>query len=104
LKNKIIKFDTPILNLRSLGIEVELTILMSGESTFYLMSRGIDSFSNEMAICYINKDFESSRKFISFAILENSEFDKNLVMKALKKQEIPKQGIYVKFIIYKIII
>ena len=46
-----------------------------------------------MAVCCINKELDSSRKFINFAILEESSIDDSVfVLKTLKKQEIPKQG------------
>ncbi len=94
MKNKIIKLNTSIFNLRCLGLELEINLLMAGESCFYMFTRGTDCFSNEMTVCYIHKELESSRKFINFAILEMNEFDKSVfVIKTLKKQEIPKQGI-----------
>jgi hypothetical protein len=94
LKNKIIKLKESLLNLRSLGIEVELNFLMAGESSFYIFTRGKNEFDKEMTICYINKELDSNRKFINFAILEESHFEESyLILKNLKKQEIPKQGI-----------
>jgi hypothetical protein len=94
-------------NLRCLAIELEINLLMGGESCFYIFTRGQDSLSNEMAVCYINKELESSRKFINFAILENHGCDDIFILKTLKKQEIPKQGknfssFYSKKIILKI--
>lgn len=75
-------------------MELEVNLLMAGESCFYIFSRGGESLSNEMAVCYINKELESSRKFINFAIVETSQHDENIFsLKTLKKQEIPKQGI-----------
>lgn len=90
LKNKIIKLNSPCFNLRSLALEVKLDLLMSGESTLYIFSRSPDELSSEMAVCAINKDLESSRKFINFSIIEKDE--ENLIIKALKKQEIPRQS------------
>lgn len=92
LKNKILKLETPNFNLRSLAILVEVNFLMAGESSFYIMTRGENNYSKEMAVCCINKELESSRKFINFSILEPD--DDNFLIKTLKKQEIPKQGIY----------
>jgi hypothetical protein len=47
-------------------------------------------------VCFINKELESPRKFINFAILESScNGDDHLNIKVLKKQEIPKQGMNV---------
>ena len=65
---------------------------MAGESCIYIMTRGEDKFSKEMAVCCINKELESSRKFINFSILEQD--NENFVIKTLKKREIPKQGFY----------
>lgn len=90
LKNKIIKLECPTINLRSIGLEIEINFYMSGESTFYLFSRSIEDFSSEMAVCYINKELESARKFINFAIVE--KFENQTYLKTLKKQEIPKQS------------
>jgi hypothetical protein len=93
LKNKIIKLDAEMFSLRSLGVQADLELLMAGESCFYIFSRIKDEFNPEVAICYINKELESSRKFINFAIIEENSKDNSLTIKALKKQEIPKQGI-----------
>jgi hypothetical protein len=66
---------------------------MAGESCFYIFSRGRDEFSSEMSVCYINKELDSNRKFINFAILQLSEDDGvSYIIRTLKKQEIPKQG------------
>jgi len=66
---------------------------MSGESYFYIFTRGKDQLSNKMAVVFIHKEYNSSRKFINFAILENNELEEYFKLKTLKKQEIPKQGI-----------
>ncbi len=93
LKNKIIKLSESSFNLRSLSVEAELNFLMAGESYFYIFSRGREEFSNDMSVCYINKELDSNRKFINFAILQLSEDDGvSYIIKTLKKQEIPKQG------------
>jgi hypothetical protein len=93
LKNKIIKLEKPFFSLRCFAIEIELNVLMAGESSLYIITRGKDEISNEMAICFINKEMESSRKFINFAILEECDEDDFMNIKTLKKQEIPKQGL-----------
>ena len=36
LKNKILKLDQSIINLRSLGVEVNVNLLMAGESNFFI--------------------------------------------------------------------
>ena len=65
---------------------------MGGESCIWIFTRSLDKFTNDNVICYINKELESVRKFISFALFE--ETDQNqFTVKTLKKQEIPKHGI-----------
>jgi hypothetical protein len=82
--------------LRSLGLEADIDILMAGESNFFIFSRGKSEFSSDQALCFINKELDSNRKFINFAILENNTISSNsFSLKILKKQEIPKQGIIV---------
>ena len=101
LKNKIIKLETPSLNLRrfnlklfSLGIDVEITLYMGGESCLWIFSRSLEKFTSDNVICYINKELESVRKFINFAIFE--EVNTNIFnVKTLKKQEIPKHGMII---------
>ncbi len=96
LKNKIIKLSESSFNLRSLSVEAELNFLMAGESYFYIFSRGREEFSTDMSVCYINKELDSNRKFINFAILQLSEDDGvSYIIKTLKKQEIPKQENYI---------
>ena len=70
---------------------------MSGESNFYIFSRCSDTLSSQTALCYISKELESARKFVSFAILEPKKEDPDVfVIRNLKKQEIPKQENYIK--------
>ena len=95
LKNKIIKLDENKLNLRSLSVQCEINILMSGESNFYIFSRCNDNFDNKTLVCYISKELESARKFISFAVLEEGN-ENNFFIKNIKKQEIPRQENYIK--------
>ena len=95
LKNKIIRLKENKLNLRCLSVQCEINILMSGESNFYIFSRCTETFNDQTVVCYISKELESARKFISFAILEKSE-DNNYIIKNLKKQEIPRQENYIK--------
>ena len=65
---------------------------MGGESCIWIFTRSLDKFTNDNVICYINKELESVRKFIIFALFE--ETDQNqFTVKTLKKQEIPKHGI-----------
>ena len=81
--------------LRSIGMEVKVTLLMSGESNFFIFSRCTQSeFSELTTVCCISKELESARKFISFAVLEKKDDD--FQIKNLKKQEIPHQDNYIK--------
>ena len=96
LKNKIISLTEEFMVLRSLGLEVKISLLMSGESNFYIFSRCIQSeFSESTAVCCISKELESARKFISFSVLQKKE-DEGFYIKNLKKQEIPHQNNYIK--------
>lgn len=47
-------------------------------------------FSSSTTVCYINKELDSCRKFISFSILTPNTNNKEFFVKTLKKQEIPK--------------
>ena len=96
LKNKIISLTEEFMVLRSIGLEVKISLLMSGESNFYIFSRCINSeFSEYTTVCCISKELESARKFISFAVLEKKK-DNGYFIKNLKKQEIPHQNNYIK--------
>ena len=97
LKNKIISLDDDYFMLRSLGLEVKISILMSGESNFFIFSRCEQSELTETTlVCSISKELESARKFISFSVLEKKE--DNFEIKTLKKQEIPHQDNYIKLL------
>jgi len=64
---------------------------MGGESCLWIFSRSQDRFTNDNVICYINKELESVRKFINFAVFEGKEENPNVFnLKTFKKQEIPK--------------
>lgn len=95
LKNKIIKLKEDSIYLRSLSVEVEINILMSGESSFYIFSRCIDEFTENTVVCSVSKELESARKFVSFGVLEKKEENK-FYIKYLKKQEIPRQDNHIK--------
>ena len=83
--------------LRSIALEVKISLLMSGESNFYIFSRCINSeFTEFTTICCISKELESARKFISFAVLEKKNKEEGYFIKNLKKQEIPYQDNYIK--------
>ena len=97
LKNKIISLNDEYIMLRSIGMEVKITLLMSGESNFFIFSRCIQSeFSELTTVCCISKELESARKFISFAVLEKKKEEEGFLIKNLKKQEIPHQDNYIK--------
>ena len=97
LKNKIISLNDEYIMLRSIGMEVKITLLMSGESNFYIFSRCTQSeFSELTTVCCISKELESARKFISFAVLEKKKEEEGFLIKNLKKQEIPHQDNYIK--------
>jgi len=95
LKNKIFRLNENIINLRCLSVICEISILMSGESNFFIFSRCTEKLNNQTVVCYISKELESARKFISFAVLEEKNDDK-FIIKNIKKQEIPKQENYIK--------
>ena len=91
LKNKIICLDEDCIAIKSLSLELKISILMSGESNFYIFTRCKSSgFDECTTVCCISKELKSARKFISFAVLEKNEND-NFLIKNLKKQEIPHQ-------------
>ena len=95
LKNKIIRLKEECIYLRSLSVECEINLLMSGESSFYIFSRCCDKFSDSTTVCCISKELESARKFISFGVLEKKQ-ENIFYFKNLKKQEIPHQDNYLK--------
>ena len=97
LKNKIIGLREDSIFLRSLSVECEINLLMSGESYFYIFSRCSEQFSENTTVCCISKELESARKFISFGVLEKKDEDKNIYyIQNLKKQEIPHQDNHIK--------
>jgi len=72
--------------LRSIALEVKISLLMSGESNFYIFSRCTNSeFTEYTTICCI-----------SFAVLEKKKDEEGYFIKNLKKQEIPHQDNYIK--------
>ena len=91
LKNKIISLEGDCIALRSLSLELKISILMSGESSFYIFTRCKESGFDELTtVCCISKELKSARKFITFAVLINEGEDKFKITN-LKKQEIPHQ-------------
>ena len=94
LKNKIIRLKEDLIYLRSLSVECEISILMSGESNFFIFSRCTDKFTECTTVCCISKELESARKFISFGVFEKKQ--EEFFFKHLKKQEIPHQNNHIK--------
>lgn len=91
LKNKILSLEGDCIALRSLSLEIKISILMSGESNFYIFTRCKESgFDESTAVCCISKELKSARKFISFGVLVKDD-ENNYLIKNLKKQEIPHQ-------------
>ena len=95
LKNKIIKSNMTF-DIKNICIKTTIQISMTGESSLWLFSRTKNEmFNYELDNCAIRitKDLESNRKFIEFGILykryKESESNNNLMLKILKKQEIP---------------
>ena len=97
LKNKIISLMENCIYFRSLCVECEINLLMSGESSFYIFSRCQEKFNESTVVCCVSKELESSRKFITFAVLEQKE-ENGFYIKNIKKQEIPHQENYIKSI------
>ena len=95
LKNKIIRLKENLIFLRSLSVEIEINLLMSGESYFYIFSRCNDVLTDTTTVCCISKEFESARKYISFGVLEKKD-ENTFFVKDLKKQEIPHQENHIK--------
>ena len=96
LKNKVIKLTENVIRLRSLSVQCEISLLMSGESEFYMFTRCNEAFTSSCVVCYISKELESARKFVSFAVLEEKEEKGKFMVRNIKKQEIPKQEKYIK--------
>ena len=96
LKNKIISLNDNYFSLINLSISLKISILMSGESNFYIFTRCKDyEFSEKTVVCCISKELESARKFISFAVLEAKD-ENEFFIKNLKRQEIPHQTNHIK--------
>lgn len=86
LKQIVIK-ALPEITLRSLAVEVQVTIRLQGESSFWICTRGAGIRDPNTAICLISKEINSHRTFISIGgpIGNQQEF------KFFKKTEIPEQ-------------
>jgi len=94
LKNKILKLENSPFSLRTLGVEIEISLLMAGESNLWVFTRCKQDIDLNSVCCHISKEQKSTRKFISFAILDTCNDDNSLCIKTLKKQEVPKHGKY----------
>jgi len=67
---------------------------MSGESSLMIFSRTTDKLNTESTVCQITKEMDSSRKFLNFGVLIKKKENDNLTLRNIRKQEIPKHGIY----------
>ncbi len=92
LKNKILKLEASPFSLRTLGLEIEINALMAGESNLWIFTRCKEEITLDSVVCHISKEQKSTRKFISFAVMDTGKEDHTLSIKTLKKQEVPKHG------------
>ena len=59
IKNKMLKLKENYINLRSFSVECSITILMSGESQFFIFSRcNGEQYSEDNLVFFINKEIE----------------------------------------------
>ena len=73
LKNKIIRLKEDLIYLRSLSVECEIDILMSGESNFYIFSRCTDKFMECTNLMFaVSGDLISIQKLIIKQSYRNS--------------------------------
>ena len=86
------KLNESLTDLLKFGMSIKFDIIMSGESWFYIFSRLENDYSSNTILCYINKDFDTQRKFLNFGLLSKNKDKKNFTLKTLRKQEIPKNG------------
>lgn len=92
LKNKILKLENSPFSLKTLGLEIEISLLMAGESNIWIFTRCKDEINMDSVVCHISKEQKSTRKFISFAVMDTCSDDNYFFIKTLKKQEVPKHG------------
>jgi len=94
LKNKILKLDKNCINLQNLAVSINLEILMSGESSLTIFSRISDKLNSESTVCQISKEMDSARKFLNFGVLIKKKENDYFSLRNIRKQEIPKHGIF----------
>ena len=92
LKNKILKLENSPFSLRTLGIEIEISLLMAGESNLWIFTRCQNEITLNSVVCQISKEQKSTRKFISFGVMDTHSNEDSFCIKTLKKQEVPKHG------------
>lgn len=100
LKNKIMKLEENFFDLNDKGINAHFDVIMSGDSYVMLFSRLEEDFKTETAVFYINKELDSSRKFINFGLLQRNSNEDNYILKTIRKQEITKNGIFIYLFFY----
>jgi hypothetical protein len=93
------------LDLNCSGIFAYFDIILSGDSNIIIFLRLENDFSPETIVIYINKEIDSSRKFLNFGFLlrkdkdNENKIDDNFTLKIIRKQEITKNGIFIYLII-----
>ena len=67
---------------------------MAGESNLWIFTRCQNEINLDTVVCHISKEQKSTRKFISFSVVDTSSVEDDSVccIKTLKKQEVPKHG------------
>lgn len=75
----------PTISLRSIACEITLTFRLSGDSSFYIFTRGVGVKDPDSMICKFKKELDTQRVFLIFGanIGPGNEF------KFFKRQEIP---------------
>ena len=58
LKNKIFRLNDNLINLRCLSVICQVSLLMSGESNFFIFSRCTEKLNNQTIVCYISKELD----------------------------------------------
>lgn len=76
------------LTLRSLALEVKLSVRLVGDASLWIFTRGESVADSDAAICKIRKEQDSQRIFLVFGAV----LGENLDFKFLSNQEIPHRG------------
>ncbi|OMJ93698.1 hypothetical protein SteCoe_3262 [Stentor coeruleus] len=87
LRTLILK-SKPTITLRSIACEMHISVRLSGESTLWVMTRGVGVQDPDSMVIKIKKELDSQRVFLIFGgnIGNNHEF------RFFKKQELPEIG------------